>query len=172
MQQTHSRVPGIFFSIFSRRDLSTTLSNPNLQVFPSHSRSVEVEILRLGMDRVDSTLRTTAAYLFIYYLLRWQDVREVLDEVPQGRDTTEEFSVKTVPGLRRSCVDWGDFLSLEPPSESSLCPFQACLRGNEGLLFSTHFHLDEQSWCSHTHTPALSLLLKAQPGAAPSAQGV
>lgn len=43
-----------------------------------------MELLRLGTDRADAALRTTAAYLFIYYLLRRQDVREVLDEVPQG----------------------------------------------------------------------------------------
>lgn len=144
MQQKLTRVPGIFFSIFSRRDLFTTLSNLNLQVFLPHSRSEEVEILCLGTDRVETTFHATAAYLFIYYLLRWQDVREVLVEVPQGEDAMEEFSVKTVPGLRRSCVDRGDFLSPKPPSESSTCPFQASLRGNEGLLFSTHFHPDEQ----------------------------
>lgn len=56
----------------------------------------------------------------------------------------EEFVVKTVEGPRRSCVDRGDFLSLEPPSESSACPFQGSLRGNRGLLFSTHSHPDGQ----------------------------
>lgn len=59
-------------------------------------------------------------YIFIFYLLRWLDVRKVLDEVPQGGSATEEFSVKTIPGPRRSCVDRGDFLSLKPPSESSV----------------------------------------------------
>lgn len=94
MQQKQSRDLGIFFSIFSRRDLSTTLSNTKLQVFLSLSRSVEVELLRLGTDRVGSTLYTTAAYLFIYFLLRWQDVREVLDEVPQGEIQWRSFQSK------------------------------------------------------------------------------
>lgn len=94
MQQKQSRDLGIFFSIFSRRDLSTTLSNPNLQVFLSLSRSVEVELLRLGTERVDSTRHTTAAYLFIYFLLRWQDVREVFVEVPQGETQRRSFQSK------------------------------------------------------------------------------
>lgn len=154
MQQKQTRVPGIFFSIFSRRDLFTTLSNLKLQVF-FFTLKVSWSGASLPRDGPRRLHVPRNRCLFIYLLSpEMAGCQRGFGWSSSGGDAMEEFSVKTVPGLRRSCVDRGDFLSLKPPWESGTWPFQTSLEGNKGLLFNTHFPPDEQWWCLDTHQQA------------------
>lgn len=111
-----------------------------------------MELLRLGTDRAEAALRTTAVYLFIYYLRDGRMSERFWMKFLRGQDAMEEFSVKPVSGLRRSCVDRSDFLSLKTSLREQCVPFSSLPQGETRVCYLAHTFTSMSSDGAQTHT--------------------